>query len=50
MSPSRLAVALATAAVLILPGASHAAGSVAAEKAAIDAQLDKSYGRLDALY
>lgn len=50
MSPSRLAVALATAAVLILPGASQAAGSVAAEKAAIDAQLDKSYGHLDALY
>lgn len=50
MSRSRLAVAFATAAILVLPGVSQAAGGVAAEKAAIDAQLDKTYGHLDALY
>lgn len=49
MSPRRLAVSL-TVLALLAAGSAQAAGNVAANKAAIDAQLNKAYPHLDALY
>ena len=49
MSPRRLAVSL-TVLALLAAGSAQAAGNVAANKAAVDAQLAKTYPHLDALY